>query len=64
MKPNLPLLIKSLKEHIGETKLPIADAYEIKMSGWSMDRNGKVTIYPEGHFDNTEMINVTIKNKI
>jgi hypothetical protein len=62
-KPNMSPLIKSLKEHIGEYKLPIADIYEIKMSGWSVDKNGKVTIYPEGHFDNTEMINVTIYNK-
>ena len=43
-----------------KTELPLAKVQEIKISGWSIDSNGKITIYPEGYFDNTEMITVTI----
>lgn len=56
------MIIKPLS-NINKTNLPLASIYEPKISGWSQDINGKITIHPEGNFYNTEMILVTIHNK-
>lgn len=59
---NMENIIKDTNlKYTGE--LPIPSIYEPQISGWSIDSNGKTTIYPEGAFDNTEMILVTINNK-
>lgn len=62
MKLEKPPLFDVWNTYIGfpKTELPLAKVQEIKMSGWSSDSNGNITIYPEGNFDNTEMIKVTI----
>jgi hypothetical protein len=59
-------IMKFLFEQLPKTKLPLAEIYKIKMSGWSCDPYGKITIYPEGNFDNSKMMQFSItrdKNK-
>jgi len=49
--------------NLPKTELPIAKIYEVKLSGWSCDPNGKVTVFPECNFDNSKMIKCTIIQK-
>jgi len=58
--------MKFLFEQLPKTKFPLAKPYEIRMSGWSCDQYGKITIYPENRFKDSKMMPFTIirdKNK-
>ena len=63
---SLKPIVDYLFEQLPKTKLPIAKIYQVRMSGWSCDEYGKVTIYPDDYFKDSKMIPFTItmvKNK-